>query len=341
MHEVISDYAKEIGVELQFGKTVVQYLDNKSELGVLTKDGEKILGDVVLACDGPRSLARSQVLGLSDNKVNSGYAIFRAYYELTDEQQKNLLIAKYINVDQDQALMHIGRDMHSFIYTWMRGTHLVWVLTHKDDEDIGESWSFPGKIPDVLKYLDQGGFSDNFKEVVRNTPDDRLVDYKLVWRDPLQSWLAPSNRIILLGDAAHCHLPTSAQGACQALEDAVTFAVCLEKGNGDIPLSLQVVERIRFNRSHAIHMSSVSNRNNYHNWDWTPELAAKYPDVLTVPRPDWVVEFDARKNAEEHFDQLAADVKAGKKGTIQELSLAAGGSYGIFEGDFDGSNLEV
>lgn len=61
--------------------------------------------------------------------------------------------------------------------------------------------------------------------MVRQTPDDRLVDYKLVWRDPLETWLSPSKRIILMGDAAHCHLPTSAQGACQAIEDAVTL-VC-------------------------------------------------------------------------------------------------------------------
>lgn len=74
-----------------------------------------------------------------------------------------------------------------------------------------------------MKYLEEGGFSENFKEVVRNTPADRLVDYKLVWRDPLETWLSTSKKIVLLGDAAHCHLPTSAQGACQAVEDAVTF----------------------------------------------------------------------------------------------------------------------
>lgn len=122
LHEVLSEYATEIGVEFQFGKTVVQYLDNASELGVLSKDGTKILGDVILACDGPRSLARSQVLGLPDNKVNSGYAIYRAYYELSEEQQKNPLIAKYVDPDQDQALMHVGRDMHSFLYSWRKGT---------------------------------------------------------------------------------------------------------------------------------------------------------------------------------------------------------------------------
>lgn len=80
-------------------------------------------------------------------------------------------------------------------------------------------------------------------------------------------------------------------------------------------------------------MSSISNRDSYHNWEWTPALAAKYPGALTIPRPDWIVEFDARKNAEEHFEELALGVRSGKTGTIAELSLPAGGSFDIFEGD--------
>lgn len=110
-------------------------------------------------------------------------------------------------------------------------------------------------------------------------------------------------------------------------------AVCLERAAGDVPLALQVAERIRYNRSHTIHQSSISNRDSYHNWTWTPELAAKHPGALTIPRPDWIVEFDARQVAEEHFDQLASDVRSGKQGTIEQLSLPSGGTFEIFHGD--------
>lgn len=71
MHQLVVDYAEEIGVNMRFGEKVVQYLDSDSEVGVVTAKGEKILGDVVLAADGPRSLARQLVLGLPDNKVSS------------------------------------------------------------------------------------------------------------------------------------------------------------------------------------------------------------------------------------------------------------------------------
>lgn len=59
MHRVIYKYAQKIGVEIQAGNKVVQYLDSDTELGVLLADGRKVFGDVVLACDGPKSLART------------------------------------------------------------------------------------------------------------------------------------------------------------------------------------------------------------------------------------------------------------------------------------------
>lgn len=56
-------------------------------------------------------------------------------------------------------------------------------------------------------------------------------------------------------------------------------------------------------------------------------MVQKHPDSLVMPLPEWVVDFDVQKNAEEHFDRIAAEVKSGKKGTIEELSLPAGGDY--------------
>ncbi len=179
----------------------------------------------------------------------------------------------------------------------------------------------------MLKYLDEAEIEETLKEIVRVTPPNQLVDYKLVWRDPLKTWLSSSKRIVVIGDAAHCHLPSSGQGGSQALEDGVALAVALSRAKGDVRLGLQVFERIRFNRSHAIHMSSIANRDDYHNVEWTKEFVDAHPGSLTIPRPDWVMEHDAQANAEEHFDHLAADVRSGREGTIEELSLPVGGSY--------------
>ncbi|KAH8894024.1 salicylate hydroxylase [Thozetella sp. PMI_491] len=331
MHEIVYEYAKEIGVEMQFSKRVEQYLDTDQERGVVVQGGEKILGDVVLACDGPRSIAREQLLNLAESKVNSGYAIFRAHFNFDDELRQRPGIQEMIRKGEDSVRCWVGRDMHGFIYTWKNSQDCAWVLTHKDETDIAESWSESAKREDVLKHLEKSRFPDIWREFVMVTPEDRLIDYKLVWRDPLATWLSSSKKCAVMGDAAHCHLPTSAQGACQAVEDAVAVAMCLQKSQGDVPLALQVFERIRFNRSHVIHQASISTRNIYHKYDWTPEFVDKHPESLVLPLFPWITDYNVFEEVEKHYDHLATDVKSGKQGTLEELALPAGGSYDSME----------
>ncbi|CAK7235800.1 hypothetical protein SEUCBS140593_009403 [Sporothrix eucalyptigena] len=329
MHQIISEYAGELGVEFRYNERVIDYNDGGDKPSIVTANGTVMSADVIIAADGPRSIARQKVLGLPDTKVNSGYAIFRAHYELTEEHRNNPLLKDFCNPTVDITRLWVAKDLHMLIYTWNKGKDLGWVLTHKDDQDIGESWSFPGKVEDVLQCLEEGGFEQKLFEVVKATPPKRLVDYKLVWRDPLKTWLSPSARIALIGDAAHCHLPTSAQGGSQAMEDGVAIAIALQRAEGDVPLALRVFERIRFNRSHVTHMASISTRDGYHNIDWDGDYIVKNPQILNLPRPRWVIEHDAAANAEEHFDHLAADVKSGRQGTIEELALPAGGDYSV------------
>ncbi|KAF4828951.1 FAD-dependent monooxygenase roqM [Colletotrichum tropicale] len=331
MHEIVYNYALEIGVDRRFNTRVVKYLDTDEERGVVTDTGEKILGDVVLACDGPKLIARDQLLNLTESKVNSGYAIFRAYFNITDELRQAPGIAELLPEGEDCVRCWVGRDMHGFIYTWKNGRDCARVLTHKDETDIAESWSEKTSRADVRYFLNKARFPEVWYTILEATPEDRLIDYKLVWRDPLTTWLSATKRAAVLGDAAHCHLPTSAQGACQAVEDAAVVAMCLEKSKGDVELALQVFERIRFNRSHIIHQASISTRNIYHQHDWTPEYVSKHPSSLVIPLFDWITEYDVYKEVDAHFDHLAEDVRSGKQGTIEQLALPAGGNYDEME----------
>lgn len=154
------------------------------------------------------------------------------------------------------------------------------------------------------------------------TPPDRLIDYKLVIRDPVETWISKGGRTILIGDACHCHLPSSAQGGSQALEDAVTVAVCLDKAKGDVPLALRTTERIRYNRSNVIHASGAKNRDEWHEIDW--HALELNPKVLANRRFPWVLDFDAEAHAEKHYNQIAQDIREGKPGSLEDLSLSSG-----------------
>ncbi len=137
----------------------------------------------------------------------------------------------------------IGPDVHFLFSTIKNGSDCCWVLTHKDEHDIDESWSFPGNLDEVFQVLE--GWDPICKAIVEKTPS--LVDWKLVYRDPLPTWTSKHARIILLGDAAHPFLPTSAQGATQAMEDGVNLAVCLRRaGKAHVQAALRTHQDIRY-----------------------------------------------------------------------------------------------
>ena len=73
----------------------------------------------------------------------------------------------------------------------------------QDVFDISESWSFPGKVEDMLNYISDWPVLPKIKAVVEKTPPGKLSDFKLLWRDPLKSWISKGGRIMLIGDAAH------------------------------------------------------------------------------------------------------------------------------------------
>lgn len=61
--------------------------------------------------------------------------------------------------------------------------------------------------------------------------------------EPLHTWIRAN--VLLVGDAAHAPLPTSGQGACQALEDAWHLARCLDHVSEGLEGVFQTFSTIR------------------------------------------------------------------------------------------------
>jgi len=300
---------------------VTEYFETESEAGVIVK-GEKIAGDVVLAADGVRSLARTIVLGFEDKPQSSGYAVYRAWMG-TEKLKENPLTAYLADPNVDHHEGWLGPDVHFLVATLQKGTACSWVLTHKvstssfviqplcshrsqDTADVEESWSAPGDIEDAVKTVE--GWAPIVHAIIRATPPDRVVDWKLVFRDPLPTYVSPKSRIALIGDAAHPFLPTSIQGASQSMEDGVTAAICLElAGKNNVPNALHVYEKIRYERVHAVQQTGITNRDNWHKADFAKVKAN--PESIKLPRQEWVLNFDAQEHAYKVFADTLKSLK--------------------------------
>ncbi|KAI1163821.1 hypothetical protein F5B18DRAFT_651354 [Nemania serpens] len=300
LHKVVFNYARDdLGIPIYLGNKIGTYFEDENEAGIVLESGAKVSADVVIAADGVRSRARKSVLGYEDKPKSSGYAVWRAWFPNKD-MITDPLTAQYCE-NGDTFNGWIGPDMHFLFSTIKNGSDCCWVLTHPDQHDIDESWSFPGKLSEVREAIKD--WDPMCTRIVSKTPEEMLVDWKLVYRDPLPTWVSPKARILLLGDSAHPFLPTSAQGATQALEDGVCIAVCLRKGGKDnVPVSVRAHEKIRYDRVRATQKTGESTRDMWHKTDW--EKVKENPEIIQFPRQDWIFDFDTEKNAEEMYDEV-------------------------------------
>jgi len=71
-----------------------------------------------------------------------------------------------------------------------------------------------------------GSWPEPVTRIIRATPAHAVRLIAVHDLEPLKTW--SRGNVLLVGDAAHAPLPTSGQGACQALEDAWHLARCLD-----------------------------------------------------------------------------------------------------------------
>ena len=177
----------------------------------------------------------------------------------------------------------------------------------KDEADVEEGWQTPGKLEDAHKILE--GWDPIVHDVIDATPF--LVDWKLVYRDPLPTWISPKGRIALIGDAAHPFLPTSIQGASQAMEDGSTVAVCLElAGKDNIPTALRAFEKIRYERVLKAQKTGEATRDKWHKADF--KKVKDDPESMKLARHEWLLNFDAEEHAYAVWDQTLREMQQGE-----------------------------
>lgn len=98
----------------------------------------------------------------------------------------------------------------------------------------------------IMTYLDQDEWGPDVRDLITACPDNAIFDWKLMFRNPKPNWVSTHGCIVQLGDAAHTFLPSSGNGATQAMEDGISLASCLQlAGKAQIPLGVMVHNKLR------------------------------------------------------------------------------------------------
>ncbi|KZT03048.1 FAD/NAD(P)-binding domain-containing protein [Laetiporus sulphureus 93-53] len=220
--------------------------------------GETVYGDLVIGADGVKSFIQQVVLGRVNPAQATGDAAYRALIP-TSLMMEDPDLRPFVDVPEMTGWMGLGRHVMAYNVRAKREFNLV--LIHPDDGSV-ESWTAEGSADKMrADFADFEPRIQKMLKLVKSTLKWRLMD-----RQPLETWIHPVGRVALLGDACHPMLPYRAQGAAMAIEDAAVLGNLLShiSSMSQVKPLLYAYESLRLSRTAETQASSRLNQKIFH-----------------------------------------------------------------------------
>jgi 3-hydroxybenzoate 6-monooxygenase len=249
-----ADIHQSVWEEVQLAPNVRLHASTRIERVEVDDDGAMLVdaagtvhrGAALVGCDGVRSVVRDALVG--DGHRVSGHVVYRAVVA-RDEMPEDLR--------WNAAALWAGPNCHLVHYP-LRGGEQYNIVVTFHSRDV-EQWGVrEGSRDEVLSYFD--GICDRPRQLLDKPTSWRR--WSTADRDPVPRW--GDGRATLLGDAAHPMLQYLAQGACMALEDAVTLREAVRACDHDLAAAFRLYESRRIVRTARLVLSAREMGRIYH-----------------------------------------------------------------------------
>jgi salicylate hydroxylase len=241
--------------------------------GVTVTDasGVRHRGSALIGCDGVKSAVRQELVG--DAVRVSGHVVYRAVVDAAEFPADLRINAPVVWAGPNCHLVHYplrGGEQFNLVVTFHSRGREEWGVREGSAEEVQSYFQGIAERPRQLL-----GLPRSWKRWA--TAD----------REPIARW--SFGRCTLLGDAAHPLLQYLAQGACMALEDAVTLGAALRAHEGDFETALERYERSRVVRTARVVLMTREMGRIYHahgverlvrNALWKDRTPERYYDAL-------------------------------------------------------------
>ena len=129
LQNMLYDYALSLGVDFTFDARIVDYFEEGSSAGIISR-GERHTADFVIAADGVHSQGRAFVTGSSDKAQKSGFAVYRSWFGL-DRLRDHPLTKSIADSGKDEFAIWIAEDTHAILTTNVKLQSCTCFATHK------------------------------------------------------------------------------------------------------------------------------------------------------------------------------------------------------------------
>lgn len=282
---------------VHLGRRCVGMSQGGGGVEVTFDDGTKAYADLVVGADGIHSTVRDAIVTHEPARF-SGLGAYRGLVAAERVPQA---------ARREAVTYWLGPHRHLVHYPVSGGRliNFVAVVPASDWQDVIRPT--PARVEDALAEF--AGWDERARRVIGAAEEIRR--WALYDLEPLARWI--EYRITLLGDAAHPMLPFLAQGASQAIEDAVGLAGCLRGTNREtVELALRRYEAIRRPRAEKVQRLSRIRGQEFHLPDGEQQrrrdarLAEEDPSSANA----WLYGHDVERELAEEWRTTEAGIRA-------------------------------
>lgn len=224
----------ELNINIHYDHEVIKISNENTNTEVQFSNSKVIQPDIIIGADGRmKSLARKYVNG-NNSPIYQGFINWVGVIEDESMNFTELSVSDYWGVGERFGIVPVSQTKAY----WAGGA------TSKNIAELN-----PAKYNSELNSIFRD-WPDIITKVINGTPQSSINKIYVHDHDPINLW--HKNNLILLGDSAHSPLPTSGQGACQALEDAWHLTNCLKESPNDISKAFKLFTELRKSKTAGI-----------------------------------------------------------------------------------------
>ncbi|MBB3131329.1 2-polyprenyl-6-methoxyphenol hydroxylase-like FAD-dependent oxidoreductase [Paenibacillus rhizosphaerae] len=219
--DILYQKAVEQGIEINFGKTLKSFIDDKEHIQVFFEDGTEAKGELLIGADGVRSRTRSSLFPFPNYPLK--YAGKWGVYGMVDLDKLGEHKEFFAS---ETSLMYFHENFNFFVSKHHpTDNEISWSMIVNEERKIPKK-HFEEKSIEQFRSDLANRFSDwdaPIKHLIENT--DNFIPKQLFRIDLMTQY--SHGRVALIGDALHTADPNAGMGTTLGLEDALYLSKLL------------------------------------------------------------------------------------------------------------------